>query len=144
MSSLHASMAYDRYLTYEHRVSAAVAGLAPKDEAVMPGALYVAIAGMAGGILVRRRNIAVRGLFPVLVAVAAGEIFIPQTMRNTGRLVRSWEERVPVVQKAHDETEKAVGGGVKSAIEEYRKVKDVVGGWVISGKQAVEEIVKKG
>ncbi|TGZ76970.1 hypothetical protein EX30DRAFT_324153 [Ascodesmis nigricans] len=144
LSSTHASLAYSHYLHYEHRVSSAIAGLAPKDEAVMPGALYVALSSMAGGILVRKRNVLVRGTVPILVAIAAGEVFIPQTMRNTGRLVRSWEERVPVVQKAHDDVEREVVGAWRRGRKTWGVWDEAVRGKVVEVKRAVEDLVKKG
>ena len=110
----------------------------------MPGALYVALSGMAGGILVRRRNILVRATVPLLVAVAAGEVFVPQTMRNTGRLVRSWEERVPVVKKTHDDVEREVEKAWALGRETWDEYGKKVRGWIVEGKRAVEDIVKKG
>lgn len=106
--------------------------------------LYVAVAAMASGIVVRKRMLPVRALTPLLVAVGAGWAVVPELTRNVGGLVWEGEKLVPGVAEAHlavreqaEGTYKQVEGSVQEAqgwVDEKRKVV----------KEVVESLVKKG
>ena len=106
--------------------------------------LYVAVAAMASGIVVRRRMWPVRALTPVLVAVGAGWAVVPELTRNVGGLVWEGEKLVPGVAEAHlkarEEAEGAIEkvelhvGMAQAWVDEKRKVV----------KDVVESLVKKG
>ncbi|KAG0248325.1 hypothetical protein BG011_000191 [Mortierella polycephala] len=55
--------------------------LAPEEE-LMPGLVYVALAGMTGSFIVRQKGLLLKTLSPVAFASAAGYYFLPHTTRN--------------------------------------------------------------
>ncbi|KAL7268400.1 hypothetical protein RUND412_008979 [Rhizina undulata] len=138
---------FSSYLSYEHSITSTLASLAPPKESaekVLPGAIYVAVATMAGSIVVRRRMWPVRAITPVAVGLAAGWYFLPETMTNVGALVWEYEKKVPEVAKTHLEIRKAVEETLretKKAACESRKVVDET---VAKGRSTVESWVKKG
>ncbi|KAF9177371.1 hypothetical protein BGZ51_008855 [Haplosporangium sp. Z 767] len=62
----------------QHRQGTA---LAPEEE-LMPGLVYVAIAGMTGSFITRQKGLLLKTLAPVAFASAAGYYFLPHTTRN--------------------------------------------------------------
>ncbi|KAL9125896.1 MAG: hypothetical protein Q9217_004969 [Psora testacea] len=153
---LHArtAIAEDRFnafmstlLTHERSFTQTIASLAPPPESherVMPGALYVLIAAMAGSIVSRNRNLLLRATVPFTVGLGAAWVVLPVTMRNVGDLVWKYEERVPVVSANHMR--------IRGAIEEtWRQTKtraEATRKWsderVRQGREAIEGWVRKG
>ncbi|KAI1611533.1 apolipo protein O-domain-containing protein [Exophiala viscosa] len=81
-----------------------IASLAPKAETgeqLLPGAIYVLVATLAGSIVSRNRNILIRASFPLAVGITAGWFLIPVTMENTSNLIWEYEKRVPAVAETH-------------------------------------------
>ena len=139
--------AFSHYLDYEHSVTRTVAALAPPKssaEKVLPGAIYVAVATMAAGIVVRRRMLPVRVATPLLAGVGSAWYFVPQTARNVGDLLWEWEKKVPQVAEAHQGIRDGVAGALQktleTTVETRRKVDDVVGGV----RKSAEDLVKRG
>lgn len=81
-----------------------VASLAPSPETgeqLLPGAIYVLVATMAGSIVSRNRNIVIRATFPLAVGITAAWMLIPVTMQNVADLGWEYEKRVPVIAETH-------------------------------------------
>ncbi|KAF9946594.1 hypothetical protein BGZ70_003141, partial [Mortierella alpina] len=53
--------------------------LVANEEDLLPGLLYVALAGVTGSLVARQRNILVRMFSPLAFAAAAGAYFLPDT-----------------------------------------------------------------
>jgi organizing structure protein 2 len=105
-----------RVFAAESSFTSTIASLAPSPssgETLLPGALYVLVSAMASSIVVRNRNILLRGASPVVVGIAAGWVLLPVTMGNVAELVWGWEQRVPVVAENHLRVRKAVEGLVR-------------------------------
>jgi MICOS complex subunit MIC26 len=137
----------DRYFELEHSVTDTIANLAPpKDspEKILPGLLYVGVAGMAGALLVRRRNILLRGLTPLAFATGAAWAFIPETTRNTGDLLWRFEQKVPAVADTHLAVRKGIEDGLDWVETGAENAKKSVDQSVSKGKKAVEDLVRKG
>ncbi|KAI9756370.1 MAG: hypothetical protein M4579_003874 [Chaenotheca gracillima] len=150
----HAALAEDKvndgmtsFLNLESSFTSTLASLAPPKESgerLMPGAIYVLVAAMAGSIISRNRNILLRASVPAAVGIAAGWVVLPITMRNVGDLVWKYEERVPVVRNNHMrirgfseeawKVAKARGEGAAQSVDEKLR----------QGRHAVEDWVKKG
>ena len=125
-----------------------IASLAPSPETgeqLLPGAIYVLVATLAGSIVSRNRGIFLRATVPLAVGITAGWMLIPVTMRNTGDLLWEYEKKVPFVSETHA----TVGGFARQAWIEMRDRSKVVAnkadnaavdvrknleGWVEKGK----------
>lgn len=115
--------------------------LAPvaQSEPLLPNALYVAVAGMTGSILARRRNILVRFTLPVALFYGSARYLLPQTTRNLGDLIYSYEAKVPAVRQLHDDANKQLDTLVKKSVETVEDGKHVLEGALGSSKKAFED-----
>ncbi|CAG8744030.1 17997_t:CDS:2, partial [Acaulospora morrowiae] len=68
-----------------------IKGVIAPNERMKPEILYIAIAGLAGTIVARNRNILFRIASPLLFTVAASYYFIPQTTRNIAAKIQEHE-----------------------------------------------------
>lgn len=85
--SLNAFM--KRAFTMEKDFTQTVASLAPpadSNEAVVPGAIYILVATLAGTIVSRNRGIILRTAVPLAFGTTAAYAALPLTMRNVGQL----------------------------------------------------------
>ena len=128
----------------ERAFTQTIASLAPPPETherVMPGALYVLVAGMTGSIISRNRNILLRATTPLAVGLGAAWIVLPYTMRNVADLVWTYEEKVPVIALNHMRIRGAVEEGWRQAKihgeatkrwsdEMVRESREAIEGWV--------------
>ncbi|KAF2144439.1 uncharacterized protein K452DRAFT_266264 [Aplosporella prunicola CBS 121167] len=135
-------------LRLENSFTNTIASLAPPKESgekVMPGALYVVVAAMAGSIVTRNRNILLRATVPAITGVVAAHAVLPITTRNVGNLVWSYEERFPVVAHNHILVKERVSRFVETgkahsqmtfamAEEKIGSVREAVEDWVRQGK----------
>ncbi|KAJ1920940.1 hypothetical protein H4219_000993 [Mycoemilia scoparia] len=78
----------DKWISIEKQVAKTVKETVPKNESLMPGAVYVLLAGLAGPIFTRKRNILVRWTSPILFGSLAAAYFLPGTT-NTA-VTRVW------------------------------------------------------
>jgi organizing structure protein 2 len=140
--------AMDRAFSLEQSFTSTIASLAPPKESgekLMPGAVYVLVAAMAGSIVARNRNIFVRASLPIAFGVGAGWVVLPITMRNVGDLTWRYEQRFPAAASTHlmvresiekgwsfAKTHKDVG--VRMVDEKVTGAREAVEGWVRKGK----------
>ena len=136
------------FLKLESDFTSTVASLAPPKESgekVLPGAVYVLVAAMAGSIITRRSNILLRATVPVAAGIGCSYTVLPITSRNVGNLVWKYEEKYPVIADSHlrirnsithfIETGKAHSQmGLAMAEDKVQGVKDSVETWVKQGK----------
>ena len=125
-----------------------VASLAPPQgsgERLMPGAIYVLVAAMAGSIVTRRSNILLRATAPLALGIGAGWVVLPITMRNVSDLTWKYEQRFPAVADSHASMQDGVQKGVHFAQahgqvgvryvdEKVTDARQVIEGWVRKGK----------
>ncbi|EAQ92752.1 hypothetical protein CHGG_00987 [Chaetomium globosum CBS 148.51] len=107
-----------RAFAAERSFTSTVASLAPPRESgerLMPGLIYVLVAGMAGSIVARNRNVLVRGAAPLALGLGAAWTVLPVTMGNVGALAWEYEKRVPAVADAHLRAREGVEKGVYMA-----------------------------
>lgn len=124
-----------------------IASLAPSAESgekLMPGAIYVLVAAMAGSILSRNRNIILRASFPLALGVGAGWVVLPVTMRNISDLAWQFEQKAPVVAQTHLQVREGIEKGLSFARVHGRIGAQYVDDKVTDARETVEGWVKKG
>ncbi|KAM4054825.1 apolipoprotein O domain-containing protein [Hirsutella rhossiliensis] len=138
----------DSALDLEQSFTNTIASLAPprdSGERLMPGAIYVLVAAMAGSIVARNRNIIVRASLPLALGFAAGWAVVPLTMRNVSDLAWKYEQRFPTVADSHLRLREGVERGVSFAKvhsqlgvryvdDKVTNAREIVEGWVKQGK----------
>ncbi|CAG7555457.1 unnamed protein product [Fusarium equiseti] len=138
----------DKAFNLEQSFTSTIASLAPSRESgeqLMPGAIYVLVAAMAGSIITRNRNIILRASLPLALGIGAGWTVIPVTMRNISDLTWKYEQRFPVVAQSHIRLRESIRNsasfakahsqvGVKYVDEKVTDAREAVEGWVQKGK----------
>jgi MICOS complex subunit MIC26 len=144
--SINAGMA--RAFDMERSFTETVASLAPARESgekLMPGAVYVLVAGMAGSIVSRNRGLLLRTAAPLTLGLGAAWAVLPVTMGNVSGLVWHYEQRFPVIAQAHLRTRENITRGWDTAKmhtdlsrqyvdDKVSDARDTVEGWVRKGK----------
>lgn len=137
-----------RAFDLEHSFTSTIASLAPpreSNEKLMPGLIYVLVAGMAGSIAARNRNILLRTSLPLALGIGAAWTVIPVTMTNVSALVWKYEQKFPAVADAHVRTREGIEKGwtmtklhaeiaQHKLVESVGEVREKVEGWVRKGK----------
>jgi organizing structure protein 2 len=132
----------------ETSVANTISSLAPSPETgeqLLPGAIYVLVATMAGSIVSRNRNVLIRATFPLAVGITAGWMLIPVTMQNITNLSWEYEKRVPVIAETHTQvrsfareawrqTKVHAQAVTRWADETAGESREKVEGWVRNGK----------
>jgi len=152
---------YDKSLTAENGVNSlmswafkkeenftnTIASLAPAPETgeqLLPGAIYVLVATLAGSIVSRNRGIFLRVTVPVAVGITAGWILIPVTMRNTADLIWEYEKKVPAISDTH----LTISNFTKDAWSQTKIHAQAVSKWAdqtaSESRKKIEELVSKG
>lgn len=137
-----------RAFSLEQSFTATVASLAPPRESgerLMPGLVYVLVAGMAGSIVARNRNVLLRAAAPLALGVGAARVVLPITTGNVSALLWTYEQRFPAVAEAHVRTRQGIEKGISFArvhgevakarvAETVGDVREAMEGWVRKGK----------
>ena len=134
-------------LKQEQNFTSTIASLAPSPqsgERLMPGALYVLVAAMAGSILSRNRNIFLRATTPAAVGISAAYIVLPYTMRNVGDLIWTFEEKSEVIAVNHLRIRGAAIEAMRQAKIRSERTREWSEGVVRNGRELVESWVRKG
>ncbi|KAK6205799.1 Mitochondrial intermediate peptidase [Pestalotiopsis sp. IQ-011] len=137
----------DRAFHLEKSFTQTVASLAPPRESgeqLMPGLVYVLVAGMAGSIVSRNRNILLRASAPLALGIGAGWLVLPVTMNNVSGLLWKYEQKFPVVAEAHIRTRENIFKSLEMAKVHSQVSRQYVDEKVTGVRDAVEDWVKKG
>ena len=140
--------AMSRAFALEESFTSTVASLAPPRESgekLTPGLVYVLVAGMAGSIVARNRNILLRGATPLALGLGAAWTVLPVTMGNVSELLWKYEQRVPAVAEAHIKTREGIEQGIyfakvhanlaqRKVHEGVTEVREAIEGWIRKGK----------
>ena len=131
----------------ETNFSNTIASLAPAPETgeqLLPGAIYVLVATLAGSIVSRNRGIFLRATFPLAVGITAGWMLIPVTMENTSNLIWQYEKKVPAISETHAQ----ISGFAKEAWRQTKVHAQLAGNWAdetaVDTRKKVEDLVAKG
>lgn len=139
--------AVSRSLAVEARFTRTIASLKPSPESgeqLLPGSVYVAIAGMGGSILARNRGVFLRATTPLAVGFVAAWSLLPVTMTNISNLVFEWEKRVPGLAETHVQARERVDRFVNTGIAHSSMSRVMLEEKVGSGRRFLEEWLKKG
>ncbi|KAG0323339.1 hypothetical protein BG000_002658, partial [Podila horticola] len=137
---------FDSYDHYKRRFSNTHTLMAQEDE-LLPGLIYVGLAGLTGSLVARQRNILIRMFSPLAFATAAGAYFLPHATHNVfdsiGGPMTSARDSV------HEHTHKAqhwVDGKVRDAGEAMDDLRGEANrphmsssGWFHTHKDEVED-----
>ncbi|KAL6714435.1 hypothetical protein ACLMJK_007859 [Lecanora helva] len=143
--SVNAAMS--SFLHQEQAFTQTIASLAPgpeTQERILPGALYVLVAAMAGSIVSRNRNILIRASAPIAIGIGAAWYVLPYTTRNVADLVWTYEERAPIVAENHMRVRGAVEEGWRQAKIRAESTKTWSESRVKDSREVLEKWVKKG
>ena len=131
----------------EQSFTSTIASLAPPRESgekLMPGTIYVLVAGMAGSIVARNRGFLLRGAAPIALGLGAAWTVLPVTMGNVSGLVWEYEKRIPAVADAHLRTREGIEKGVLMARVHADVAQRKVYEGVKQARETLEEWVRKG
>lgn len=131
----------------EQSFTKSIAALAPPRESgekLMPGAIYVLVAAMAGSIITRNRNILLRTTMPIAFGVGAGWTVLPITMRNVSDLTWKYEQKFPAVADAHLMVREGIRKGISFAKVHKEVGVQYVDDKVTDARETVESWVKQG
>ncbi|KAJ1569176.1 hypothetical protein HK405_008806, partial [Cladochytrium tenue] len=107
----------DRWIALESRARAFAGRYTGPDDKLLPGALYVTLAGFGGSILARgRRSLVARAGLPALASLAAFAYVYPAMSYNVVRLTWRDAAAAGVVPESLP--------GAEAAAEQYRRAKD--------------------
>lgn len=137
----------DSAFNLEQSFTKSVASLAPAPETgekLMPGAIYVLVAAMAGSIVTRNRNILLRATVPLATGVGAGWTVLPYTMRNVSDATWKYEQRFPAVAEQHLKIREGMENGFSFAKAHGRVGVQYVDDKVTDAREVVESWVKQG
>ncbi|KAF9879920.1 hypothetical protein CkaCkLH20_02731 [Colletotrichum karsti] len=138
----------DRAFNLEQSFTGTIASLAPpreSGETLMPGAIYVLVAAMAGSIITRNRSIILRATAPLALGITAGWTVLPITMGNVSNLAWKYEQRFPVIAQGHIKLRESIENswratkihsqiGVRYVDEKVTDARETVEDWVKKGK----------
>ncbi|PTB65325.1 hypothetical protein BBK36DRAFT_1204896 [Trichoderma citrinoviride] len=138
----------DSAFDLEQSFTRTIASLAPPRESgekLMPGAIYVLVAAMAGSIVTRNRNVVLRATVPFALGVGAGWTVLPITMRNVSDLAWKYEQKFPAVAESHIKLREGIQRGIHFAKvhkdvgvqyvdDKVTNVREAVENWVAQGK----------
>ena len=139
--------AMDSAFHLEKSFTETIASLAPPRESgerLMPGLIYVLVAGMAGSIVTRNRNILLRASVPLALGIGVGWAVIPVTMGNVSELAWEYEKKFPAVANAHLQTREGIEKSLSFAKVHAKLGARYVDEKVVDARESVEGWVKKG
>ncbi|KAI9639406.1 apolipo protein O-domain-containing protein [Dioszegia hungarica] len=129
-----------RWVGFERKVEREVKSVVPSDEPLIPGAIYVLIAGLTGSVLTRTRAFPIRWLAPPIFTIAAAPYFLPKTSAN----IRSYLSRVedahmPELAREHDRLNARVGSLWNQSVNTVSGAGEQAKGWSKKAVQTVED-----
>ncbi|KAJ1980649.1 hypothetical protein H4R34_002370 [Dimargaris verticillata] len=126
LTRVHVQHFVDRWLSVEQSVQKTVKNTVAKDEQIFPGALYVTVAGLAGSIAARQRNVLFRWTAPLAFAAVSSFYFMPKTARSIShRLYNAYgdPDAEKQVRGAYDQARgfgQSMVGRVEGAVKDTR------------------------
>ncbi|KAI8579177.1 hypothetical protein K450DRAFT_243128 [Umbelopsis ramanniana AG] len=125
-----------RLQRFESNVKKCVDDTIAPGEYVMPNALYVGVAALAGTIVSRNRNVVLRFATSTAFAVGTSYYLMPNTTRNIGQHLDRLERKFPPLYGAHQQLNEAFGDARK-------QVDDTVAQLTGAASEATSQISSK-
>ncbi|RIA84069.1 apolipo protein O-domain-containing protein [Glomus cerebriforme] len=91
----------NKWIAIEQNTEKTIKEIVAQDERLMPEVLYIAVAGLAGTIIARNRNILLRIASPLFFTIASSYYFLPKTSHNISTKIQEYEQKSPNLLKVH-------------------------------------------
>ncbi|KAI8074172.1 apolipo protein O-domain-containing protein [Gongronella butleri] len=109
----HVDSLHSQVRSVENDIRATINDIIAEDEEVLPNAVYIGVAALAGTIIARNRNIVLRFLTSTAMAVGTSYYLLPKTTHNLAVQLEKLERKYPELAKAHDSVNDAVNDARK-------------------------------
>jgi len=132
-----------KYEELENDVTSTINNTIDKNEEVFPNILYVGVAALAGTIIARNRNVAIRFLTSATMAAGASYYLLPRTTNNVCHQLEKIESKYPPIQSAHQTVNQTVNDmcqQVDGALSQLRGIVDDNTGKI---RQQIQENTEK-
>ncbi|KAJ1850058.1 hypothetical protein LPJ70_000058 [Coemansia sp. RSA 2708] len=127
----HGQLAVDSWIALERRVAGIVGATVAPGERLLPAAVYVGVAALAGPIFMRRRAWPVRWASPVVFAGLAAAVVLPGTAMTVVRNVWARYGDPAAIDRAQD--------AVSAARRSQREAREAAVAWVERLRMALQE-----
>ncbi|ORZ25452.1 apolipo protein O-domain-containing protein [Absidia repens] len=135
----HVDTFHGHVQSFENDVRGTINEIVSEDEDILPNAVYIGVAALAGTIIARNRNIVLRFLTSTAMATGASFYLLPKTTHNLGVQLEKLERKYPELGKAH--------ATANEAVDDVRKEVDAVllklRGQLDEGKEMVKKQVSE-
>ncbi|KAF7724918.1 hypothetical protein EC973_000577 [Apophysomyces ossiformis] len=136
----HVNTLYEQCKQFEKDVRALVKETVAPDEEVLPNALYVGVAALAGTIIARNRNIVLRFLTSTALAAGTSFYLLPKTTHNVGVQLEKLERKYPELQNAHRVADEAVDGVRKEIDQVLAQLRGTVNANIEQLQQSADKL----
>ncbi|KAG8908971.1 hypothetical protein FRB99_000074 [Tulasnella sp. 403] len=129
----------EKWIGVEQVVERKLKELAPEDEPLLPGLMYVGVATLTGSVIGRHRGLVTRLALPPALLALSLAYCLPKTAHNISGFLGSLEARyLPNVATRHAELNQVVHDTVKTASKTYSETKDTVSAKIQDTRRDVE------
>ncbi|CAG8480528.1 16740_t:CDS:2 [Funneliformis mosseae] len=118
----------NKWITIEQNTEKTIKEVIAPNERLMPEALYVTIAGLAGTIIARNRNILLRIATPIVFTIASSYYFLPQTSQNISKKFQENQQKYPQLLKVHRSISDIASDAKQKVDTSISDLKNIVGG----------------
>ncbi|KAL1411425.1 hypothetical protein Q8F55_002381 [Vanrija albida] len=127
------------WIGFERKVEGEVKQIVSPDEPLVPGLIYVAVAGLTGSVLTRTRAFPIRFLAPPVFAAIALPYFLPKTAHNLRQYISDAEDKhIPEFAEKHDRINSALELHWQLALDKLRGAGNDVSTWSNKAVEGVE------
>ncbi|CAI2184347.1 751_t:CDS:2 [Funneliformis geosporum] len=118
----------NKWITIEQNTEKTIKEIIAPNERLMPEALYVTVAGLAGTIIARNRNILLRIATPLVFTIASSYYFLPQTSQNISKKFQENQHKYPQLLKVHRSISDIASDAKQKVDTSISDLKNIVGG----------------
>lgn len=108
----------NNYFRKERQAMDSLSSLHDRTEPFWPNSIYILTGLMTGLVFTRKSNVFMKTLAPVVCGIAAFDIFMPNTFKNTGkRLLGIEKEKLPTIYNKQSDVQEHTASLIKKSIE---------------------------
>ncbi|KAI8098588.1 apolipo protein O-domain-containing protein [Halteromyces radiatus] len=135
----HVDTFHNHVQSIENDIRGTINEIIAKDEDILPNAMYIGVAALAGTIIARNRNIVLRFLTSTALATGASFYLLPKTTHNLGVQLEKLERKYPELGKVHTSINEAIGDVRKQVDDTLLSLR----GQLDQGKELVKQQVNE-
>ncbi|ORX62727.1 hypothetical protein DM01DRAFT_1330856 [Hesseltinella vesiculosa] len=109
----HVDNLHSQVRSVESDIRGTINSIVAEDEDILPNAMYIGVAALAGTIIARKRNIVIRFLTSTALAAGTAHYLLPKTTHNLCVQLEKLERKYPELAKAHSSVNDAVNDARK-------------------------------